>query len=107
MPEPLSDLAVSEAKLLHYLLDPAHSVGGPKAVFFIGQGFSPDSPADLARALIEHTAGATLRRTQTQFGEKLIFEGAMHTPSGRSPLIRSVWLRQPSGTAHLVTAYPI
>lgn len=100
--------AVGLAKILNYLLDPRHPVGGPKAIFFFGQGFAADRPDELAGALVDHAMRSSWRvATTTPYGIKFTFEGPLVTPSGKTPTVRSVW-RQPhtGGPASFVTAYP-
>jgi hypothetical protein len=101
-------LAVSERKLLAYLLDPSHPIGGPKAAFLLSQGFSPADPLALARALVDHAARSPWRRSPTPHGVKFVFEGVLESPSGKVSRIRSVWMQPHSGgAASLVTAYPL
>lgn len=104
----LPKLAVSRAKLVDYLLDRSHPVGGPKATFFLSQGFARADPFVLALALVEHATSSSLRRSYSPYGLKLVFDGPMETPSGTRPDVRPVWMQPYSGdTANLVTAYPL
>jgi len=48
---------VPTAKLTEYLLNPRHPEGGSKARFFLGLGFSPEAPEDLAEAVLRHAEG--------------------------------------------------
>lgn len=102
-------LVIDPSKLSSYLLDVRHPVGGPKARFFLGRGFSLDRPERLAEVLAIHTMRATLvRRSPHDQGHKLVYECAMQAADGSSPCIRSVWIATHDNTScRLITAYPI
>lgn len=101
--------AVRASKLRDYLLKTDHPIGGPKAVFFLGQGFSLDHLLELADALVDHAMTATWHEEVTRHGTKFVFEGELETPSGKRPTVRSIWLlphNDPDGPANFVSAYP-
>lgn len=53
MPIPNSRLAVvPEEKLIDYLLNPTHPVGGPKARWFLSRGFRASDPENLRVGLL-------------------------------------------------------
>lgn len=99
--------SIDDRKLTHYLLDLSHPVGGPKAKFFLGHGFTFDDPDALASALLAHVDNPATRRP-TAYGLRIVFEGPLLTPNGTTPLVRSVWQHVRRETvARLLTAYPL
>ena len=101
--------AIPDAKIAHYLLDPEHEDGGPKADFFIKQGFNPAEWPRLATFLLHHAETHEVNRTVlTPFGLKYIIDGVMEMPSGQFCLIRVVWIiKTREDFPRLVTAYPL
>jgi hypothetical protein len=96
---------IEPRKLSEYLLNLSHPRGGPKAKFFLSQGFSADS---LATALRAHAAGAEATVTATPFSVLYAVEGPLDMPSGRSRQVRAVWeIRVDETEPRLVTAYPV
>jgi hypothetical protein len=108
MPWP-SSFSLDPRKVVHYLLDESHVEGGAKARFFLRFGFSPATPFDLASVLLAHPTWNTfVNRTVSDRGDtKLVFEGPIVAPDGRTPRIRSVWRMDENGTARFVTAVPV
>lgn len=103
-----SDLDVSEAKLRDYLLAPEHPDGRGKALFFLATGFTRDDPVALEYALRTHATGRSATAELSPFGERLVVDGPLETPSGRIVSVRTVWFRDAgSERVRLVTAYPI
>jgi hypothetical protein len=99
--------SIKGAKLSSYLLNMNHPIGASKARFFLGHGFRPDKPEELAFALLNHSLHAQ-RRVPTPHGLRLICEGPIATPIGTAPLVKSVWQhKRETGFAELITAYPI
>lgn len=102
-----AEYSISFAKIRDYLLNPDHLDGGPKAAFFLGQGFSANRAHELADALADHAMLSPWHEAETMYGAKFTFEGPMNTPCGKTPTVRSVWMEyQLGGPANLVTAYP-
>ena len=98
---------VEHLKLVGYLLDLDHPVGGPKARFFRRYGFAPDHPDHLAEALFEHVASVPFHVMEMDKSTRLVFEGPLLSPLGIMPRLRSVWLSILEGSgARLLTAYP-
>lgn len=96
------------AKVVSYLLNPAHPDGRGKNDFFRSFGFAPDRWQVLAEALQE-VARANLVKDEvvTEFGTNYVVEGEMETPVGRRVWVRTVWEITPEKPApRLVTAYP-
>ena len=102
-------VAISSEKISGYLLNPAHPDGGSKARFLAVFGFSGDAPEILAQALLAHAKPEHLAKEGlTPLGDvKVIYEGPLQAPNGRSPLVRTVWRLLPDDTAHFVTAVPL
>ena len=100
---------VSERKIRGYLLSFEHPAGRLKAKFFQAVGFTDRDWTLLAKALEAHAKDAKfVEAVETQFGVTYVYEGQLRTPSGRRPLVRSVWVA-PGGESSLrfVTAYPL
>lgn len=87
------NVVIPISKLRDYLLDLNHPIGGPKAKFFIGRGFSQQQPEVLAEALRLHFEGnVPSSTTENRLGDKTIVVDALMTfPDNRSQNIRSVW----------------
>ena len=102
-------LFVSPAKVQEYLLNPNHPVGGAKARFFLGIGYSRQHYEQLAADLIlhGHTCAVTEEK-QSPYGVKFVVDGPLLAPNGREYPIRTVWMEQSPGilvlliTAHLL-----
>lgn len=98
---------VGERKVLEYLLDVHHEVGGPKARFFLSHGFSRASWTTFAAALASHARrNDIVAAEQIRFGMIYEVRCALHTPDGANPCIRTIWERQAGRPPRLVTAYP-
>ena len=99
---------VSREKITLYLLNLEHPDGGSKARFFMHEGFTLARWDELADALLEHARTHAVAKTQPiEQGLLYVIEGTLHTPSGKRPNVRSVWLKEPDEPPRLVTAYPI
>lgn len=102
--------AVAERdKIVQYLLNPAHPDGMSKAKFFLALGFRPEEWQRLAEALRElGRAYPVAEKMDTAHGTKYIVIGALRTPSGQMPTVKSVWVVDRGSVApRLVTAYPL
>lgn len=99
---------VSHHKLKNYLLDNNQPAGGPKANFFIANGFSPSNPGKLKQALLLHAKQRPVAGVKDfAYGMKYIIEGELLTPNGQSPKVVTVWqINQGQNVPRLVTAYP-
>ncbi len=99
---------VEEEKITAYLLDAAHPDNGGKAAFFHKLGFHRGDWATFAgalRALAD--AGKVTKNVESVHGTKYIVDGRLDTPSGKSPMVRSVWIVDREVEApRLVTTYP-
>jgi hypothetical protein len=96
------------AKVTHYLLNPAHPDGAPKAAFFTAMGFNRANPSRLIDALLAHIRdNPAVEVQQAPFGALYVLDAALPTPDGRAPIVRSVWIIEPRfDYPRLVTAYP-
>jgi len=100
---------VSRRKIVAYLLAHGHPQGRHKAAFFARFGYDRNRWESLAEALIRHAREYdVVKSEQTPFGMRYTIEGALDTPDGRRPLVRSVWfIEEGESTPRLVTAYPV
>jgi hypothetical protein len=106
---PNSHLATIEReKITEYLLNVGHPDNGGKALFFAGLGFRRDGWLALAKAflkLVQETEDVI--SMESSHGIKYIVDGTLMTPSGKSPMVRTVWIvDKESENPRLVTAYP-
>lgn len=93
---------------MDYLLNPGHPDNGSKVQFLASQGFGLQNWAILAVALrrLAQTTEIT-ERTASPHGEKYVVDGRLETPSGKSPVVRTIWIvDRGSHAPWLVTAYP-
>jgi hypothetical protein len=99
---------VEEQKVRGYLLCTDHPDGGAKAAFFMGFGFRVEDWEELSEALLRHARQNELvEAEQTPFGVQYAVEGPLRTPDEQTPVVRSVWERQPEEKGpRLITAYP-
>jgi len=98
---------VPERKILRYLLNLNHTEGWSKAQFFLGQGFAEERWRILEQALRRHasTGIATFVRRQHALDYWRVL-GVLATPSGKRPLVFSVWVVENDGAPRFVSAYP-
>ncbi len=83
---------VTRAKTAGYALSETHPKGGSKARFFIEFGFHPDRWEVFAAALRQHCLQHEILATETTpWGVQYVIVGALETPDGRNPQVRSVW----------------
>ena len=99
---------VDREKLTEYLLCPEHPDGAGKAAFFRHFGFNREQWPALAEALRQHGVSNPVRQTvESAYGRRYTVSGPLETPSGRTPLVVSVWIIERGWTApRLITAYP-
>lgn len=98
---------IERVKVVEYLLDATRSRG--KAAFFRGFGFTVEGWEVFAGALRRHGATYSVSSAvESAWGIRYSVDGPLETPSGRSPLVRTVWLLQKGADVpRLITAYPI
>ena len=99
---------VEQGKITAYLLNAAHPDNGGKAAFFEMLGFYEADWPTLAAALRKLAdAGEVARSVESAHGKKYIVDGWIEAPSGKSSMVRSVWIVDRGLVApRLVTAYP-
>jgi hypothetical protein len=99
---------ITEDKVKGYLLNADHPDGATKARFFATMGFTADAWIVFAEALRRlATAIEVAKCIETAYGTKYIVDGPLETPSGRMPVVRTVWIvDRGREIARLVTAYP-
>lgn len=100
---------VDESKVVEYLLSERHPDGRSKATFFSGFGFRVQHWPAFARALRDHgNTGEITGVSKSDYGTRYSVDGAMATPDGRNPRIRTVWIIDSEGNApRLITAHPL
>ena len=99
---------VEREKIAEYLLNPAHPDNGGKAAFFSSLGFGREDWPALAAAFRHLAATSRVARSlDSPHGQKYILDGPITAPSGKTALVRTVWIVD-LGRAEprLVTAYP-
>lgn len=100
---------VEPDKARDYLLNLSHPAGKGKTAFFTAMGFRQHNWEVLATALRQMVRRSPVTISMTsRHGQKYIVDGALVTPNGQMPLIRTVWVVD-TGTdrPRLVTAYPM
>lgn len=99
---------VGREKITEYLLNPAHPDNGGKAPFFTALGFQREDWEMLSAALSKLALTTPVSQSmETRHGKKYIVDGAIETPTGKTPVVRTVWIIDRGATAaRLVTAYP-
>ncbi|MGL4512022.1 MAG: DUF6883 domain-containing protein [Lacipirellulaceae bacterium] len=109
MPIPNADAAfVPEEKLVGYLLDATHAVGGAKARWFAARGFSTENAAELAAAplALVRTSDDFVSES-TPYGDKHFVRGRLECADGRRDDVVTVWFTETWAVRpRLVTAYP-
>lgn len=98
---------VEERKILEYLLNEDHAVGGSKARFFFARGFDRAFWRRFADALVGHgQLNDVVGAEATTFGVVYEVRCILRTPDGTDPCIRTVWIAHEEAPPRLVTAYP-
>lgn len=100
---------VPEAKLVRYLLNPAHPAGGNKAAFFLRHGFTAVEWHKLSQALRRHAVENEVSDTAaTRHGTRFAVDGPLDAPDGSILNVRSAWYIDPgSNVPRFVTAHPL
>jgi hypothetical protein len=99
---------VPRAKITDYLLSSSHRTGRAKAFFFERMGFRIERWKELADALRQHVIDhEAVASHVNEYGARFLVDGEIKTPSGRAPMLRSVWIIPSDALVpQLVTAYP-
>ena len=107
----LENASVPEDKVVRYLLNTEHEGGGAgKAAFFLHFGFTIEHWDVLAAALLNHASACEVAGIQPKHPTHVNYsvEGALVTPDGRNPQVRTVWAVDTGSTRpRFVTAYPV
>lgn len=100
---------VPEQKVTRYLLNPAHPVGGSKALFFLRFGFTATDWQRLADALVRHACENEVVETdETRYGKRYVVDGPLLAPDTTRLNIRTAWYINPGGdTPRFVSAHPL
>ena len=108
MPIPNAEHAViAEEKIRDYLLNPSHSVGGAKAVWFASIGYTMVNWQDFANDLLRvaQTSEDFIAKS-SPFGVKYEVSGELGCPGYRPAVVLSVWIVEENDPPRLVTAFP-
>jgi len=105
----INKLVVEREKIIDYLLNASHPDNGGKAAFFLSLGFNRNEWLVLARAFQDIALSAEITKSvESKHGRKYIIDGRIKSPSGRSALVRTVWIvNRGFDSTRRVTAYPI
>ncbi len=100
---PNNEAAFIEEEKLGYLFR-----GKNKGGYFLGLGFSQDSPEVLRDALLGHAQEHRVEEViETEHGIKYNLAGELVSPDGRNPRARTIWqIDRGDWRPRLVTAYP-
>lgn len=99
---------VERTKLTDYLLSLSHPDGRSKAQFFMSFGFRSEDWRILAEALrVVGASNPIVAVVESPHGARYTINGALQTPDGRTPIVRTVWIMEPGNSPRLVTAYPL
>ena len=101
--------AISERKVVKYLLSATHRAGKSKASFFMQFGFESSRWEDLAEALKQHALNNEVAlEEQTKFGTRYVIDGLLKAPDGTWLNVRSAWfIDEDSETPRFITAHPL
>ncbi len=104
-----NQVLVERDKVRDYLLNPTHPDGFGKADFFTAMGFRRETWQVLADALRQVATDSPMTKSMTSIhGHKYIVDGLLQTPSGRTAMVRTIWIVDAGReTPRLVMAYPI
>ena len=109
MPFPDAEHAIiTQEKLCDYLLNPAHPVGGPKAVWFASVEYNTmhnweQLRADLLRIAVDCQ---NFIPKSSPFGVKYEIRGEIACGGCRPVMVLAVWIVEGNSPPRLVTAFP-
>jgi hypothetical protein len=95
---------IVDPKITDYLLK-----NPGKARFFLGFGFTPAQWQVLRDALLRHVVTHEyVKEIPLDDGVKYVVEGALQSPDGRNPQVRSVWMIDGGRSSpRLISAYAL
>ena len=99
---------IDRQKITHYLLSSVNPRGRAKADFFQRFGFNINRWEELAYALkLQAASHEVARVVETPYGPRYHVDGAIETPDGRNPWVRTVWqIDLESDFPRFITAHP-
>lgn len=106
---PNAERAIIEpAKLQGYILSFSHPLGRFKAAFFGDMGYTKERWERLEADIQEqHLVLDVFTSQETPYGRKHVISGPVTGPSGKTLMLRSVWIiLQGRSAPRLVTIYP-
>ena len=104
----LENAVIAEAKITQYLLSETHEHGKHKAKFFLPLGFSVAQWEVMRDALLRHLQDNDVSNiVAKEHSVNYVVEGPMTTPSGKTPLVRSIWAVDVTGIPSFASAYKI
>lgn len=100
---------VEEQKIVGYLLNLAHPIGGPKARFFQSRGFNAGAWEGMADALRHHARHNRVSKIKvTRYATNYSLDCNLPTPDRSGPCVRTVWeIRPDDSRPRLITAHPL
>ncbi len=103
------EAVVPRNKTENYLLNLGHPIGGGKAAFFLRFRFRREGWMVLGDALGKHAQENPVTDSVSDAdGMAYVVEGPLNRPSGRKPILRTVWLVEMGKLApRFITAYPL
>lgn len=101
--------SIPRAKVVDYLLSPAHHRGKSKAAFFMQHGFTAEEWTGFAQALRQHALDHEITTQESSpFGARFVIDGTLRSPNGETLHVRAVWFIDTSmEVPRFVTAYPL
>ena len=100
---------VAPEKVVEYLLNSHHPIGGLKTPVYLARGFSLARWEGLLHALLVHAKEARRAKVvENTRGVKFVFEGPLRTPNNLPLHLRTVWQVDHGDTvARFITATPL
>lgn len=98
---------VPNDKVILYLLNLQHPVGGSKAVWFASIGYTLENADEFAKDLIQLAQRAeNFVSKSSPYGVKYEATGEMGCSQFRPGLVTTVWMVSENNSPRLITAYP-
>ncbi len=98
---------VTQEKVCDYLLNLAHPVGGPKALWFASLGYSLENWRHLANDLHRVAKNCDdFVAKPSSYGVKYEAVGTIECSGYRPAVVVTVWIVEENRPPRLVTAYP-
>lgn len=105
----LKNIIISKDKLVGYLLSDTHPTGKSKANFFQKHGYTKRNVDKLREQLLILINENEISKTiNSEFGQKHIIDGKIHSQLKETIRVRTIWIDDPKkNEIRLVTCYPI